>query len=70
MEEQKVGYRGIKASSIYKFRTSVGCGSRTCVRERILRNEIPNHPSKRSPERVNIGSGAGWVGSRIAWLKV
>ena len=42
---------------------SVGCRNRTCVKERVEENGIPNHPSNRPAEEVNVGSGTWWAGS-------
>ena len=65
-----VGYRGIKGSSPYKARISVGCGARRHTSVKRFGNEIQDHLSNRPSEEGKFGSGIEWVGSKIAWLEV
>ena len=57
MEEIIVGYRGIKGSSTYKARISVGCGARRHTSVRGFKNGIQNHLSNRPSEEGKFGSG-------------
>ena len=40
-----------------RVKISVGCRTRTCVKERVEENGIPNYSSNRPAEEVNVGSG-------------
>ena len=42
--------------SLYKVRILIECVSRTCVKENVEENGIPNHPSEIPSEEVNFGS--------------
>ena len=58
-KKELLGIKGISAESPYKFKILVGYGARTCVKERLEGNGIPNHQPKGPVEEEKSGSGTG-----------
>ena len=61
--ERVQGYNGIKHDKPYNRKISVGWEERTCVKQLVSWNGMPNHPSKIVLQERYDGSGTGWRGS-------